>query len=334
MKNNDFKDFDLSNFIELTEDQLRFEVNGGSKSSGSKNTGSVHRENTNHAVANAKPGDTITRNNGTKVTLTKGDISWAKAHDNTPTTTPENQKQTSKTSSTRSKERPHSSESKREAGYVMDNNAVYYAGHAGMYVQNDDDSYDFFEVTPYNEMHESGEVTYETVYYNDSEHDMNESNLYPIRKKSYSVEKKVLTCGSIGSVESRLTFLLGRETLSGVKQYHFEQKKDMMDYLSKLGKSGGFDSYIQFEVPDDKNETIFNNAVTMGKSFSDYDLLGNNCGIWAKKVLTEGDTGISSMSILKEIGAAGALLGAAKKIPQFLWLPQQLTSLRIMHRMP
>ncbi len=38
-------------------------------------------ENTNHAVANARPGDTITRSNGTKVTLKQSDIDYAKAHD-------------------------------------------------------------------------------------------------------------------------------------------------------------------------------------------------------------------------------------------------------------
>ena len=40
-------------------------------------------ENTNHAVANARPGDTITRNNGTKITLKQSDIDYAKAHDTT-----------------------------------------------------------------------------------------------------------------------------------------------------------------------------------------------------------------------------------------------------------
>ncbi len=44
-------------------------------------------ENTNHAVANARPGDTITRNNGTRITLKQSDIDYAKAHDTTPATT-------------------------------------------------------------------------------------------------------------------------------------------------------------------------------------------------------------------------------------------------------
>ncbi len=121
----EFEKFDLEThgFIELTEDQLRYEVNGGwgkssssstkscgsgsSKSTGNStsskttntntknnasskntntNTGSKQVANTNHAVANAKVGDTVTRNNGTTVTLTQGDINYAKAHDNTPNT--------------------------------------------------------------------------------------------------------------------------------------------------------------------------------------------------------------------------------------------------------
>lgn len=60
---------------------------GASKATTGK-SGSTNVANTNHAVANAKPGDTVTRNNGTTVTLTKGDISWAKAHDTTPAITP------------------------------------------------------------------------------------------------------------------------------------------------------------------------------------------------------------------------------------------------------
>ena len=52
--------------------------------SGTTSLRSREVENTNHAVANARPGDTITRNNGTKVTLTQADINYAKAHDTTP----------------------------------------------------------------------------------------------------------------------------------------------------------------------------------------------------------------------------------------------------------
>ena len=52
-------------------------------SSGVGSSKSREIENTNHAVANARPGDTITRSNGTKVTLTQADINYAKAHDTT-----------------------------------------------------------------------------------------------------------------------------------------------------------------------------------------------------------------------------------------------------------
>ena len=282
MKNNDFKDFDISNFIELTEDQLRFEVNGGSKKSSSSSSSSSSRSNssssrgssssnsrgssststskqsssststatgssgsgrsntsqssgsrevanTNHAVANAKPGDTITRNNGTKITLTQGDINYAKAHENTPavTITPSNPKliaiKTNENSCTHSSSNSSGSTAsgqKREAGYVMDNNAVGVAGHAGMYVENDDNSYDFFEVAPFTELHKQGEVVEEVI--------KNESNTPP--KK---IKKKILSCNSIGPLESKLTKLIGNESISGVNQYHFDNKQDMLEYLSK-----------------------------------------------------------------------------------------------------
>ena len=54
MKNKDFKDFDLSNFIELTEDQLRFEVNGGSKKSSSGSSSSSTRSNSSSSSSSSR----------------------------------------------------------------------------------------------------------------------------------------------------------------------------------------------------------------------------------------------------------------------------------------
>ena len=43
-------------------------------------TGGREVANTNEAVAHAKPGDTVTRSDGTKVTISQGDINYAKSH--------------------------------------------------------------------------------------------------------------------------------------------------------------------------------------------------------------------------------------------------------------
>ncbi len=62
----DLETLDYSSFArEMTEDEFLL-VNGGAEV-----------ENSNEGVANAKPGDSITRNDGTSVTLTQGDIDYA-----------------------------------------------------------------------------------------------------------------------------------------------------------------------------------------------------------------------------------------------------------------
>ena len=63
-----FENYDFSDCHEITGDEL-FLINGGARV-----------ENSNEAVANAKEGDTLVRNDGTEVTLTQGDINWAKEH--------------------------------------------------------------------------------------------------------------------------------------------------------------------------------------------------------------------------------------------------------------
>ena len=60
-----FENYDFSDCHEITGDEL-FLINGGTRV-----------ENSNEAVANAKEGDTLVRNDGTEVTLTQGDINWA-----------------------------------------------------------------------------------------------------------------------------------------------------------------------------------------------------------------------------------------------------------------
>ena len=64
-KNADFYDF--SDYAEEITGDALFKINGGAQV-----------ENSIEAQANAQVGDTLTRNDGTTVTLTQGDINWAK----------------------------------------------------------------------------------------------------------------------------------------------------------------------------------------------------------------------------------------------------------------
>lgn len=61
-----FEDYDFSDCREITGDEL-YRINGGGRI-----------DNTNEAVAGAEVGDTLIRNDGTEVTITQGDIDWAK----------------------------------------------------------------------------------------------------------------------------------------------------------------------------------------------------------------------------------------------------------------
>ena len=81
-----FEEPDLSRYHILTYDEL-LRVNGGSGSDSddsddeeSEESGGHEIENTVEAVANAEVGDTLTRDDGTQVTITQGDIDWAQEH--------------------------------------------------------------------------------------------------------------------------------------------------------------------------------------------------------------------------------------------------------------
>ena len=60
-------DYDFSDYAEEITGNALFKINGGAQI-----------ENSVEAQANARVGDTLTRNDGTTVTITQGDIDWAK----------------------------------------------------------------------------------------------------------------------------------------------------------------------------------------------------------------------------------------------------------------
>lgn len=64
-KHNNYANYNFSDYSEITGDAL-YTINGGAQV-----------ENTMEGVANAKPGDTIIRNDGSPYTLNQGDINWS-----------------------------------------------------------------------------------------------------------------------------------------------------------------------------------------------------------------------------------------------------------------
>lgn len=67
IQNNKTLDYDFSDYAEEITGNALFKINGGAQI-----------ENSVEAQANARVGDTLTRNDGTTVTITQGDIDWAK----------------------------------------------------------------------------------------------------------------------------------------------------------------------------------------------------------------------------------------------------------------
>ena len=90
--------YDFSVYAEEITGDALFLINGGAEI-----------ENSNKGVANAKPGDTLTRNDGTTVTITQGDIDWAKKQVGESETTATNSTPTSVTETSNSQPQQTSS---------------------------------------------------------------------------------------------------------------------------------------------------------------------------------------------------------------------------------
>ncbi|MCQ2577755.1 MAG: hypothetical protein MJ176_04400 [Treponema sp.] len=90
--------YDFSGYAEEISGDALFKINGGAEI-----------ENSNKGVANAKPGDTLTRNDGTTVTITQGDIDWAKKQVGESETTATNSTPTSVTETSNSQPQQTSS---------------------------------------------------------------------------------------------------------------------------------------------------------------------------------------------------------------------------------
>jgi hypothetical protein len=180
----------------------------------------------------------------------------------------------------------------KESGYVMDENAVGGAGHAGMYVRTEDGKYAFFEVTGLPDNAKAGDRL-------------------SGERNSKVLSNSKLSLPTPGSAEKA-----GKPTSAGVVRRDFETKEDMMNYLSSAGENGGYDSFVEFNTTTAQDKNILNTAMTKGAQFSGYSLIGNSCGIWAKDVLTTAGSGIINVPDL----VLGSFMGGiyANNVPNFI----------------
>jgi hypothetical protein len=169
----------------------------------------------------------------------------------------------------------------RESGYVIDENAVWGAGHAGWFVETGNDSYAFFEVTGLRDgakgkYIDSGENRDGTILSNS-----------PVQFPS---------AGTAGSS--------GKKTSAGILRSDFESKQQMLDYLGKVGDKGGFDIIIEFNTTPEQDKIILDASISIGGKYKNYRVSGNSCGIIARDVLTTPGSGISKVT-----GISSLLLG-------------------------
>ena len=172
----------------------------------------------------------------------------------------------------------------REAGYIQNENSVFYFGHAGLFVKTET-GYSFFEVRG-----------------------LTKDEIKNGRANGYensiilSHSKMILPSASSKKGSNSLSVASGGEGVcwdAGVVQINFSNKTELLDYLRNNGSNDGFDSYIRFITSPTQDKTIYETAVRMGKEFAHYAAIGNSCGIWARDVLTSKDTGIEPFDLFK-----------------------------------
>jgi hypothetical protein len=185
----------------------------------------------------------------------------------------------------------------RESGYALDENAVFSLGHAGWFVKTDT-GYAFFEVTGLPD---------------------GASPNYTVTLGGENRNGKVLSNSAISSPTPGSAEIAGKPTSAGILRSDFNTKGEMLEYLGKAGKNGGFDSYIEFNTTPEQDSVISGASESSGNKFKNYQLIGNSCGTIARDVLTTPGSGIKGRTPggLAFIGwnnapkGIGAMLGIA-----------------------
>ena len=161
----------------------------------------------------------------------------------------------------------------KDSGFVMDEDSVGHLGHAGMYVQTKE-GYSYFEVTGIKKDEKVG-------------------GTISGKKKTEILSKSPLSFPAASSVDTANNVSKKETDLySGVVRRDFADKNELLEYLKKAGDNDGYNSIVSFETTPEEDKLIYDTAMKAGKSFSNYSAIGNNCGTWARDVLTTPGTGL------------------------------------------
>ena len=162
------------------------------------------------------------------------------------------------------------------AGLILDRVDANGMGHIGLFVQTGEDSWSYFEVYPFDKY---GNQAYHHVKGNDSN-----ATITTLSKNKMSFPR------------GKMATLLAGGKEAGVIQRDFSSKDVMMAYF----KSREFSEILGFETTAEQDSIIYDNAVSTGKDFFGYNLIGNNCGTWAMSVLSTEGSGINKIDYTQD----------------------------------
>ena len=177
----------------------------------------------------------------------------------------------------------------REAGYYTDDDGAGGFGHSGMYVTGEDGKYYVFEVIGV------GEKSNNKIAINN-------------KKGTTLQDSSGLNTTIISNITDNsfpppeLSEKMNKSGQAACLMRKFDSFEDMEVGLMKLG----FDNCITFDTTPDQDSVILNAALSDGSDFSNYHLLSNSCGGWARDVLCTNGSGIKPFNPYANIKYLGS----------------------------
>jgi len=156
----------------------------------------------------------------------------------------------------------------RNSGYAYDEGVGGF-GHAGWFVETEDGC-SFFEVTGLPSGLQSGDS---------------------YTPEGETQEALVLSSGFLSLGNLPLAALFKKPIRAGVLQRDFSTKEEMLEHISS--SFSGNINVTEFNTSRQEDRIIYNKSIEKGRNFEQYSLLGNNCGIIARDVLTTSGSGLA-----------------------------------------
>jgi hypothetical protein len=160
-------------------------------------------------------------------------------------------------------------------------------GHAGMYVQQEDGKYAFFEVTGISKEANGLSST---------------STPGETKKDKWGNDTTILSNLPLDSPSPETAQAVGMPGQAGALMRVFDDKNQMIAALTAMG----FDEAIGFDTTPAQDSSIYKAAVSSGQSFSGYNLLNNSCGIFARNALTIAGSGVRALNPFLGITSLGS----------------------------